>query len=309
MTLASCRGQGTGSGEADHKQNESKRPVGATVEEEQAIQALERKNALFLREQETVNGKLVHSYWRVDLSVSTCDVSDLKLLQKIKSIQVVGLNHGTSKALSLLHGITDLRWLIFPSGAKDDELEEIGHFKGLIGLGLRGTSITDKTLNRIKQNSKLEFLELGATAISDNGLKNISELPRLKHLRLAKTSITDEGLKHLGKLTDLVSMELDETSISNAGLKFLSGATALTRISVEETKVTDEGLYYCRLFPKLDWLQVSGEGITDRGLAFLESVPSLRTLHLYGTKVSREGVAKLQKAIPDLGILATPKPK
>ncbi len=70
--------------------------------------------------------------------------------------------------------------------------------------------------------------------------------------------------------------------------------------------ISDAGVAHLRGLAKLHTLDLSATAVTDSGLIYLAGLSNLRDLDLKYTLVTGAGVAKLQAALPDCDISASP---
>ncbi|MFM9962787.1 MAG: hypothetical protein ACKV2Q_16375 [Planctomycetaceae bacterium] len=84
-------------------------------------------------------------------------------------------------------------------------------------------------------------LNLRGTEVTDKGLEHLKELKSLVRLHLERTKITDAGLAHLAALENLEYLNLYGTEVTDAGVQSLAGLKKLKKLYVWQTKVTEEG--------------------------------------------------------------------
>ena len=102
--------------------------------------------------------------------------------------------------------------------------------------------IGDKHVALVKPLGNILFtLNLRGTAVTDKGLEDLKNLKSLVRLHLEKTKITDAGLAHLAGLENLEYLNLWGTEVTDAGVQSLAGLKKLRAIYVYQTKVTEEG--------------------------------------------------------------------
>jgi Leucine Rich Repeat (LRR) protein len=87
----------------------------------------------------------------------------------------------------------------------------------------------------------LYSLNLRGTEITDKGLEYLKDAKSLTRLHLERTKITDAGLANLAGLESLEYLNLYGTEVSDAGVQSLAGLKNLKRLYVWQTKVTEEG--------------------------------------------------------------------
>ncbi|HVX13699.1 MAG TPA: hypothetical protein VHC22_21130 [Pirellulales bacterium] len=76
-------------------------------------------------------------------------------------------------------------------------------------------------------------------------------------------------------------------------------------VSLSSTRVTDDFLAHLKVLTALQILHLGSTGITDAGMVHLEGLTKLQYLLLPRTRVTKDGVARLQKALPNCGILTS----
>ena len=106
----------------------------------------------------------------------------------------------------------------------------------IVWLKLTGTRITDQAANTLIQLKNLQKLHLENTTISDATLQKIKDLPRLMYLNLVGTKITDQGLKELAAAKKLTSLHLWKTNVTEAGVSALKQANAALEITTGITE-------------------------------------------------------------------------
>ncbi len=87
----------------------------------------------------------------------------------------------------------------------------------------------------------LYSLNLRGTEITDKGLEHLKDAKSLTRLHLERTKITDAGLANLAGLENLEYLNLYGTEVTDAGVQSLAGLKNLKRLYVWQTKVTEEG--------------------------------------------------------------------
>jgi hypothetical protein len=111
-----------------------------------------------------------------------------------------------------------------------------------IAFHLADGKIGDEQVATVKPLGNVIFsLNLRGTEVSDKGLEQLKDLKSLVRLHLERTKITDAGLAHLAALENLEYLNLYGTEVTDAGLQTLAGLKKLKRIYVWQTKVTEEG--------------------------------------------------------------------
>ena len=112
----------------------------------------------------------------------------------------------------------------------------------LVKVSLRGSQVTDASLEHIKQLTSLQTIGLNHSKVTDAGLVHLKGLECLKTLYLVGTSVSDDGLEHVKEMTELVNLYLHDTRVTDAGLEHLSGLDKLRVLYVTKTQVTASGV-------------------------------------------------------------------
>jgi Leucine-rich repeat (LRR) protein len=209
--------------------------------------------------------------------------------------------------------------------------------------------ITDQGMTAIRNWNKLKRLNMRGTRISNGTLEIVSHMPQLEALDISNSQITDNGMDMLITLTNLKELSLGQGRVSAADLGFLRVLTTLTSLDIGGAKPTPPDMggnrqvrrdpaptlpeNTIKAMAELNELRVLRMGYTgvsggdlkalsvlqnveklglqecprvdDAALAELVYWKSLKYLDLQDTKVTEQGVAALRKAKPGLVILTT----
>ena len=90
--------------------------------------------------------------------------------------------------------------------------------------------ITDQGISAIRHWKKLTRLDLRGTRISNGTLEIVSRLPQLEALDIGDTQVTDNGMDLLIALTNLKELSLGRGRTDEVDLSFLRGLPSLTGI-------------------------------------------------------------------------------
>jgi hypothetical protein len=125
----------------------------------------------------------------------------------------------------------------------DATLPDLCELRGLHGLGVRQTRLTDKQVQQVCALPGGKTLDFIGCPITDAQLKIVAGVRGLEGLGLADTAITDEGLAELTRLGDLESLTLHSASITDVGLRHLEGMRGMFTLQVGGCpKITDAGV-------------------------------------------------------------------
>jgi hypothetical protein len=137
-------------------------------------------------------------------------------------------------------------------------LHHVGKLVGLVELNLSETRISD--LSPIESLVNLEELSLCATLITDNSLDRLWQLSRLRRLLLINSDISDKCLPHLQKLKHLEYLDLANTRITDAACDVLRSLRNLRILHVPNA-LSDRSVRALRLaLANTDVQQVASGG-------------------------------------------------
>jgi hypothetical protein len=187
----------------------------------------------------------------------------------------------------------------------DDIFVRLKTFRGIRGLCLSESSVTDPGLRDLIRLDKLEWLDLGGTKITDAGLQQVKVLKKLYSLDLSYTQVTDTGLSNLVGLSRLRRLSLSATKVTGAGVRHLKDMNQLEQLDLGGTSVSDVGLESIKGLHLLT-LNLNCTAVTDACIPCLESLHDLTDLGLFSTNITSEGEKRVIKALPNCSIQYSP---
>lgn len=153
----------------------------------------------------------------------------------------------------------------------------------VIGLHLRGTSVTDTELLDVARLPKLERLDLSHTRITDEGLLYLKRAKQIRDLNLFYAEqITDQGMAAIRDWKNLKRLNVRGTRIFDGTLAIVSGLTQLEALDIAYTQVTDNGLDGLVPLTKLKELSIGRSKLNKNALEVLRLLPTLEYLDLGG---------------------------
>ncbi|MGH9852073.1 MAG: leucine-rich repeat domain-containing protein [Blastocatellia bacterium] len=254
----------------------------------------------------------------VDLRASWVTDSDLPQLAALPYLTHLDLSltritdHGLQQ-LKNAPGIVELN-LHYAEQITDEGMAAVKGWKRLKRLNLRGTKITDTTLEHLSKVTTLESLDVGFAQITDVGLDRLAPLQNLKELVISGNKLTDTGLQALRQLPSLTSLSLGGSqrtdsglwtiSLTELGLHTITTLKELRELQLDGMPVTARWLEKLKPLNQLERLSLQGcKRIGDDSAALLTSWPALRAVNLKGTAVTEKGLADLRRAQPAVQIL------
>ena len=137
-------------------------------------------------------------------------------------------------------------------------------------------SVTDRTLDRLKNLPDVQYVEAPGSDITDDGLSRLRALTGLRGLQVAATNISDAGLSLMGAHPDLETLCLNFTRVSDTGIASLSRMTNLRELYLFGLFIDDASLKHIKPLTRLKRLDLSVSKITDEGLIELSGLTALK---------------------------------
>ena len=218
----------------------------------------------------------------VDLRSSWITDSDMPRLAELHDlrrldISLTRISDRGLRALKTAGSIEDLN-LYFAEQVSDESTAIFRNWKHLKRLNLRGTKITDSTLEILEGVPSLEWLDIGWAQITDTGLDHLSSLNNLRSLSMGGNKLTGSALQVLRQLPQLEYLDIGGTQRTDSGLWSML--------------LNDDGLQAIASVAELRELRMAGTGITGRGLTRLKGLSKLERLNLQGCKRLGEDAAE-----------------
>jgi Leucine-rich repeat (LRR) protein len=196
----------------------------------------------------------------------------------------------------------------------DDGMSAVRGWKHLKRLNLRGTKITDKTLEMLATVPTLESLDIGFAEITDVGLDHLSVLPNLRELTIGGNKLTDLGVQMLRQLPQLTYLDLGgsqrtdsglwSVTITDGGMESVATLSNLKELRLNGTPVSGRGLERLKGVQTIERLHLQGcKRIGDSAVPVLGAMTKLRLVDVKETALTPEGIAQLRKALPQAQIL------
>src|SRR5687767_2649048 len=233
----------------------------------------------------------------VDLRSSWVTDSDLAELAQLPHLARLDLSHTriTDRGMQQLKNapaIVDLN-LYYAEQITDEGMAAIKGWKRLKHLNVRGTKITDTTLEHVAGIATLESLDAGYAQVTDVGLQALRYLTGLTHLDLTGMQRTDSGLWSI--------------SLTEFGVDTIATLKELRELRLGGMPVSARSLEKLKVLSKLERLVLQGcKRVGDDAAPVLASWPSLTIVDLKGTAMTEKGLAELRQAKPNARILHGP---
>ena len=260
---------------------------------------------------------------RVDLRSSWVTDVDLAQLAAIPTLQSIDLSltritdHGMQQLKSAAN-ITDLN-LYYAELVTDEGVAAIKDWKHLKRINLRGTHITDTTLEHLAGMETLESIDVGFAQITDVGPDRLAGLPHLKELTLGGNKLTDVGLQPLRHLQTLTYLDLSgvqradsglwSVNLGDRGIETIATLRDLRELRLTGLPVTTASVEKLKSLSKLERIDLQGcKRIADDAAPALAALPALQFADLKGTAFTEAGARALKAAKPNAQALYGPIP-
>ncbi len=249
----------------------------------------------------------------VDLRASWVTDSDLSQLAAMPYLTNLDLSQTRITDLGLQQlkaapGIIELN-LYYAEQITDEGMAAVKGWKKLRRINLRGTKVTDTTLEHLANVTTLEAIDVGFAQITDVGLDRLTPLVNLKELVIGGNKLTDIGLQALRQLPSLTHLSLGGSqrtdsglwtiSLTEQGLDSIITLKDLRELRLDGMPVTVRWLEKLKTLTKLERLSLQGcKRVGDDAAPVLSAWSALRILDLKGTAVTEKGLAELHRAKP-----------
>ena len=217
--------------------------------------------------------------------------------------------------------IADLS-LYYSEWITDQGLTAIRNWKHLRRLNVRGTRISNGTLEIVSRLTGLESLDIANTQITDNGMDYLITLTNLKELSLGRGRLSDNALEVLRMLPTLTYLDLSGArpqppdqarrqgrsgAMPESVVQAIAELRDLRVLKLGHSNISVDGLKILRGLERIHKLGLEGcTRIEDDAAAELASWKSLKYLDLQDTRVTEKGLEALRQANPGLMILFHP---
>jgi len=263
----------------------------------------------------------------INLRGSWVNDTELMTLASLPYLERLDLSHTriSDEGLLLLKSaprISDLN-LYYAEQITDQGMAAIKDWKHLKRLSLRGTRISDGTLEIVSHLTQLEALDIANTPVTDDGLDYLITLTSLKEFSLGRRRLADNLIEVLRLLPTLTYLDLsgprsadrpdmvfgnrsgESGSMDEKATRAISELKHLRVLKLGYSNISADGLKILRGLIQLEklGLEVCAR-IDDDAAAELANWKSLKYLDLQETKVTPKGLDALRRARPGLVILA-----
>ncbi len=269
------------------------------------------KGGVLLRDKDgQIVGVDLRSSWATD-----ADIAELARIPTLKHVDL-SLSRISDRGLRSLRtapGIVDLN-LYYAEQITDEGLSAIKGWKHLKSLNLRGTKITDTTLEFLATVPSLHSLDVGFAEITDVGLDHLASVPSLRELTIGGNKLTDDGVQLLRQLPQLTYLDLSgfqrtdsglwSISLTENGVESIATLTELKELRLGGLSISARSLAKLKSLDKLERLSLHRcKRVGDDAVPSLSGFTRLKALDVKDTSMTEQGIAALRKALPQCQIL------
>jgi hypothetical protein len=260
----------------------------------------------------------------VNLRGTWVNDADMLSLGSMPDLETLDLSHTriTDEGMLRLKSAPKIRDLnlFYAEWVTDQGLTAIRDWKHLKRLNVRGTRISDGTLEIVSHMAGLEALDIAHTSVTDNGLDYLITLVNLKELSLGRGRLTNASLEILKMLPTITYLDLSgarpappdmpgrasaRQGIPESSLRAIAELKDLRVLKLGYSAIGAEGLRILGTVTTIEKLGLEGcRRINDEALTELAKWKSLKYLDVQDTEVTQPGVDTLKKANPALAILS-----
>jgi hypothetical protein len=262
----------------------------------------------------------------VDLRGSWINDVEMVDLARLPSLEQLDLSHTRITDEGMLHlkaapRIVDLN-LYYAELVTDQGMTAIRDWKRLKRLNVRGTRISDGTLQIVSRMTGLEALDIANTQVTDNGLDYLLTLTNLRELAIGRSRLSDNALAVLRMLPTLTYLDLSGAraappdlarrrgeggSMPESMLRAIAELKELRALKLGYSNISGDGLNILSRLAKVEKLGLEAcARIDDSAALGLAAWKGLKYVDLQDTGVTSQGVEALKKAKPGLVILTNP---
>jgi len=259
----------------------------------------------------------------VNLRGSWINDAEMVQLAAMPDLERLDLSHTriTDEGLMRLKPASKIRELnlYYAEWITDQGMSAISGWKHLKRLNVRGTRVSDGTLEIVAKMTDLEALDIAHTQVTDNGLEHLITLVQLKELAVGGGRRSPAALGVLRMLPTLTHLDLSGArpappdmgnreggaGIPEQTLKAIAELKDLKVLKLGHSSITAAGLRLLSSLDKIEKLGLEGcRRVDDSAIEVFSQWKSLRYLDLQETQVSASAVESLRKTRQDLAILS-----
>jgi hypothetical protein len=199
-------------------------------------------------------------------------------------------------------GSIDL-WFV---NVSDQSIQLLRHNHRLEWLNLASTNISDEALRYASQWKELRQIKLNDTRITGKALASLVSCGKLEFLDLAKTDLRDDDLECITRFRNLRRLRIENTAIGDAALRHIGQSPSIESLNVAGTRVSDVGIQWLKDTTTLKHLYLNNTQVTDAAVAQLLQMGFLRTLSVAGSRITPLGVDRLKNGLPKTRVMMNP---
>ncbi|MCX6620417.1 MAG: hypothetical protein NTY38_04955 [Acidobacteria bacterium] len=239
--------------------------------------------------------------------ISDFQMSDLARLPELERLDLSHTRISDEGMLRLKTAprIAELN-LYYAEQITDQGMTAIRGWKHLKRLNVRGTRISDGTLETAGGLAQLEALDIANTGVTGNGYDYLITLTKLRELSLGGSRLGDSVVELVRLLPTLTRLDLSRCgAVPEAMLGAISELKDLRVLELGFSDISGGGLRLLRTLPKVEKLSLVGcARVDDAAAAELAGWAGLKQVDLQETKVTEKGLEAVRRGRPGVEILS-----
>lgn len=226
---------------------------------------------------------------------------------QMKDLQVLLLNHSTitDQQLKRLIHLPIAQFGLSETGITDDAMDDLAKVKTLRQIDLRGSKITDEGIKKLHPLAgQMRTISLGGPSITNKSLEYLRDFKNLQGCDLSMTNVSPDALTNFVINAKMKVLWMRRPHLSKANLKDIGAKGKLIVFCAKDSDLTDDDVASIAAWPGLLKLELlDNPAITNRGAAALKEMRNLKELRIEGCQVTDDYLTELQKALPNCKIM------
>ena len=181
--------------------------------------------------------------------------------------------------------------------ARDIKVPESATF-----VDLRGTRVSDITMQVLLESPQIDTLHLWGTSITDNGLATLAQLPNLQALSIFGSNVSGRGFARFADKSKLFTVHLSQAKLNADGVRALAQQQSLRDLRIEVTPLYSKDLVPLRELKELRSISLDSTNVDDQAVDWLIELRQLKYINLAHTYISQEGARRLRRELPGIHI-------
>lgn len=219
---------------------------------------------------------------------------------KIYAVQIEDCQFSFDELTTFLNSRSRLNSVtLVNANLTDDQFDQL-NCSSVVGWKLAGNQLTDKTLTKLWNNSKISWIDFSRNPVTATGLSQLPARTPWVSFEANEIPLDDKIALALAKSGSIESLILGKTSVTPAGLDSLISSGM--NVTLAEGSFDEEQL--ASINPNCtpnQWLRLTGKSFTGN---FLKSWSRVPQICLSGTSVTDETLIEIAPKIAPTGYIS-----